>query len=203
MRQLTALQTTTPAHHPSTAVTDFVCTADVGRLLVARYVRERHPDPRVAAGKLPRRLPLRGLSRADRGTLLRLRIGCHRAAERMHRLSGRGSPYCVDCGDMETLEHLLLRCPAFDADRAALLDVYGRLGLPRCTTSELLFPECRREHIKRALSALLDLITGTALRARLGGVVQPARIGADGRPHPIEHVLELQEDRDLTASESD
>ncbi|KAH7982614.1 hypothetical protein HPB52_006120 [Rhipicephalus sanguineus] len=62
----------------------------------------------------------------------------------------------------------MLRCLAvalaFDADRAALLDVYGRLGLPRSTTSELLFPECRREHIKRALSALLDFITGTAPR---------------------------------------
>ncbi|KAH7953145.1 hypothetical protein HPB49_005090 [Dermacentor silvarum] len=31
----------------------------------------------------------------------------------------------------------------------------------------------------------------------------PARVGADGRPHPIEHLLELQEDRDLTESESD
>ncbi|KAH7961664.1 hypothetical protein HPB52_011175 [Rhipicephalus sanguineus] len=144
------------AHHPSTAFTDFVCTADVGRLLVARYV----------PGKPPRRLPFVD-SPGRPGTLLRLRIGCHRAAERMHRLSGRGSPYCVHCGDMETLEHLLLRCPAFDADRAALLDVYGRLGLPRSTTLELHFPECRREHMKRALSALLDYITGSALRARL------------------------------------
>lgn len=155
------------AHDPSMAITNFVSSADVGKLLVARYTRERHPDPRVAAGKPPRRLPLRGLSRADRGLLLRLRIGCHHAAERMHRLTGRGSPYCPDCGDTETAEHLLLHCPAFDASRLTMLAVYGRLGLPRATTQQLLFPECCREHLKRALSALLEFISGTALRDRL------------------------------------
>ncbi|KAH7975755.1 hypothetical protein HPB52_004926 [Rhipicephalus sanguineus] len=74
------------AHDPSTAVTDFVSNADVGRL-VARYVCERHPDPHVAAGKPPRRLPLRGLSRTDWRLLLRLRIRCQYAAEGIHRLA--------------------------------------------------------------------------------------------------------------------
>lgn len=27
----------------------------------------------------------------------------------------------------------------------------------------------------------------------MGGVVQPARVGEDGRPEPIEHVLELRD----------
>ncbi|XP_037508357.1 synembryn-A isoform X2 [Rhipicephalus sanguineus] len=56
--------------------------------------------------------------------------------------------------------------------------------------------EEQKEHEAMQLVNLMD-------RLARGGVVQPARIGADGRPHPIEHVLELQEDRDLTASESD
>lgn len=42
---------TKDAHDPGTGVTNSVCSADAGRLLTARYVRERHPDPRVAAGK--------------------------------------------------------------------------------------------------------------------------------------------------------
>ncbi|XP_077517035.1 ric8 guanine nucleotide exchange factor A isoform X2 [Amblyomma americanum] len=54
----------------------------------------------------------------------------------------------------------------------------------------------QKEHEAMQLVSLMD-------RLARGGVVQPARVGADGRPHPIEHVLELQEDRDLTESESD
>ncbi|KAH7947524.1 hypothetical protein HPB52_012646 [Rhipicephalus sanguineus] len=34
------------AHDPGTVITDFVSSADVGRLLVARHVREQHPDAR-------------------------------------------------------------------------------------------------------------------------------------------------------------
>lgn len=56
--------------------------------------------------------------------------------------------------------------------------------------------EEQKEHEAMQLVHLMD-------RLARGGIVQPARVGADGRPHPIEHVLELQEDRDLTESESD
>ncbi|KAL3247512.1 hypothetical protein MRX96_056947 [Rhipicephalus microplus] len=37
------------AHDPGTGVTNFVCSADAGRLLPARYVRERHPNLRLAS----------------------------------------------------------------------------------------------------------------------------------------------------------
>lgn len=97
------------AHDPDTGVTNFVCSADAGRLLTARYVRERHPDPRVAAGKPPRRLPLKGLPRRDRGFLLRLRTGDNYTAERKHRHSGRGSPFCMDCDNLDTLDHFIAR----------------------------------------------------------------------------------------------
>lgn len=60
--------------------------------------------------------------------------------------------------------------------------------------------EEQKEHEALQLATLMDKL------AR-GGVVQPARVGADGRPYPIEHVLQLQEglphDRDFTESESD
>ncbi|KAL1424668.1 hypothetical protein MTO96_019958 [Rhipicephalus appendiculatus] len=77
------------------------------------------------------------------------------------------SPYCIDCGDSETLDHLLLECPAGDVSRQVMLAVYGELGLPRATSQNLLFPACRREHIKRALSALLDFVDGSGLRERI------------------------------------
>lgn len=60
--------------------------------------------------------------------------------------------------------------------------------------------EEQKEHEAVQLANLIDQL------AR-GGVVQPARVGADGRPHPLEHVLQLQErfshERDYTESESD
>ncbi|KAH7955918.1 hypothetical protein HPB52_005143 [Rhipicephalus sanguineus] len=43
----------------------------------------------------------------------------------------------------------------------------SQLGLPRATAQHLLFPACRREHVKRALSALLDFVDGSGLRERL------------------------------------
>ncbi|KAL1473373.1 hypothetical protein MTO96_038733 [Rhipicephalus appendiculatus] len=132
------------AHSPETAVCDFIHPGDVDRLLIARYIRKRHPDARVAAGKCPRPLPLRGLPRADRALLLRLRIGCHHAAERMHRLTGRGSPFCADCGDTETLDHLLLHCSASSGARIKLLAAYAKHGLPRARAEHLLFPHCRQ-----------------------------------------------------------
>ncbi|KAL1480837.1 hypothetical protein MTO96_050710 [Rhipicephalus appendiculatus] len=88
-------------------------------------------------------------------------------AKRKRRHSGRGSPYCINCGDSETVDDLLLECPAGDASRQAMLAVYGELGLPRATSQNLLFPACRREHIKRALSTLLDFVDGSGLRERI------------------------------------
>ncbi|KAL1439195.1 hypothetical protein MTO96_047411 [Rhipicephalus appendiculatus] len=54
--------------------------------------------------------------------------------------------------------------------------------------------EEQKEHEAMQLVNLMDQLTRV-------GVVQPARVGPDGRPRPIEHVLELQEDRDLTESD--
>ncbi|XP_075742498.1 ric8 guanine nucleotide exchange factor A isoform X5 [Rhipicephalus microplus] len=54
--------------------------------------------------------------------------------------------------------------------------------------------EEQKEHEAMKLVNLMDQLTRV-------GVVQPARVGVDGRPCPIEHVLELQEDRDLAESD--
>ncbi|KAL1471254.1 hypothetical protein MTO96_023765 [Rhipicephalus appendiculatus] len=151
-------------HNPSTAVTGFVCFADVRRHLVAGYMRERHPDPRVAAGKPPWRLPHTGHSRRDCVFLHRLGTGDNYTAERRHQNSGRSSPYC---GDLDTLKHLLLKCPACNASRQAMLSVYSQLGLPRSTTQHLLFPECHRKHVKHAFSTLLDFLDHSGLREHI------------------------------------
>ncbi|KAL1426749.1 hypothetical protein MTO96_018064 [Rhipicephalus appendiculatus] len=66
--------------------------------------------------------------------LLRLRTDCARTADRLFRLSGKGSPLCAQCPAEETLEHILLQCPGYDDQRRQLFGVYGRLGLPHDST---------------------------------------------------------------------
>ncbi|KAL1433851.1 hypothetical protein MTO96_012190 [Rhipicephalus appendiculatus] len=139
---------------------------DVGRLLVAQHIRGRRPYHRVAAGNSVRLLPLRGLSRADLCLLLRLIICCHRAAERIHRLTGRGSPYCADCGDPESLAYLLLHRTALYASTSPMVAGFARLGLPRSSTKHLLFPECGRGNVKPAFSVLLVFLDDSGLRER-------------------------------------
>ncbi|KAH6924596.1 hypothetical protein HPB50_019813 [Hyalomma asiaticum] len=144
----------------------FVTKTDVARIYISHSTRELHPDTCVAAGNGPRPLPDKGRARRDRSLLLRLRIGCYRTAERLHRLTGRGSPFCADCAGEETLEHLL-RCPNADAQRQVLLAAYRRLGLPRSSVEHLLFPACARSSAGRALTALLECIEAARLRGRL------------------------------------
>ncbi|KAH6946480.1 hypothetical protein HPB50_013715 [Hyalomma asiaticum] len=154
------------AHASHGPTTTFITRNDVARLYIARSTRELHPDPRVAAGKGPRPLPDEGLARRDRSLLLRLRIGCYRTAERLHRLTGGGSPLCADCADEETLQHLLLKCPCADNQRRVLLATYGRLGLPRTTIEHLLFPACAKTSAVRAFAALLEFIEAAGQRGR-------------------------------------
>ncbi|XP_037576983.1 uncharacterized protein LOC119459237 [Dermacentor silvarum] len=140
---------------------------DVARHTVAGYLRSRHPDPRVAAGSPPKLLPRRGLCRRDRALLLRLRIGCCRTAERVHRLSGLGSPYCDSCSGVESLDHVLLQCPAYAAERGPLLAAYRRLGIPSDSARGLLFPATHPSIARRAYAALLEYLEDTNLCQRL------------------------------------
>ena len=35
-----------------------------------------------------------------------------------------GSPMCDECGELETFEHVLLECPAFEEERMELMNVF-------------------------------------------------------------------------------
>ncbi|KAL1471664.1 hypothetical protein MTO96_039806 [Rhipicephalus appendiculatus] len=58
-------------------------------------------------------------------------------------------------------------CTALDASRTPMLAEYARLRLPRTTAKHLLFPDCGRDSVKRALSALLVFLDDSGLRATL------------------------------------
>ncbi|XP_037570388.1 synembryn-A [Dermacentor silvarum] len=102
-------------------------------------------------------------------------------------LGGAGVPYSSDSEDSDTEEYV--------RNRDHINPVLGCYQPAHESPLQGLSQE-QKEHEAMQLVSLMDRLTR-------GGVVQPARVGADGRPHPIEHLLELQEDRDLTESESD
>ncbi|XP_072145534.1 uncharacterized protein [Dermacentor andersoni] len=156
------------AAHTATVPRSLVVTPfDVARHTVAGMLRARHPDARVASGNPPRLLPRKGLHRRDRALLLRLRVGCYRTAARTHRLQGTGSPFCEKCADVEDLDHVLLRCREYTAQRDTLTSVYRRLGLPCDSTEALLFPAAHSSVTARAFAALLEFLDGAELYERL------------------------------------
>ncbi|XP_037276809.2 uncharacterized protein LOC119169911 [Rhipicephalus microplus] len=155
------------AHSPGTPVTTAVSTFDVARLPTRCSVTTRHPDPRVAAGQPPRPLPKTGFSREERALLLRLRIGCYRTAERVHRQSGHGDPNCRHCPQPETLHHIIFQCEEYSDARRSLFDAYSKLGLSTSTVDVILFPRAHACLVKRAQAALITFLRTSALFERL------------------------------------
>lgn len=90
-----------------------------------------------------------------------------------------GAPYSSDSEDSDTEEYARQR-PHVNP----VLGCYQPPGGPHPLAG---MSQEQKEHEAMELASLID-------RLARGGVVQPARVGPDGRPHPIEHVLELRED---------
>ncbi|XP_070378184.1 uncharacterized protein [Dermacentor albipictus] len=118
------------AHHPTVPLTRAVAASDFSRQRLKQLLTSSHPDSRVATNRAPKLLPVNGLSRRDRSTLLRLRTGSVWTAARLHAKGRIASPACRRCGDAETLEHLLCTCPALAQERAPVTATYRRYGLP-------------------------------------------------------------------------
>ncbi|XP_075543846.1 uncharacterized protein LOC142578333 [Dermacentor variabilis] len=112
------------AHHcvvpPSLAVT----ANDFTSHRLRRHLLACHPDKRLSLGRPPRPLLQRGLARRGTSLLLRLRIGCCWTGARRHRHGLIASPACASSGEPETLEHLLLACPAYLQQRDRLLQEF-------------------------------------------------------------------------------
>ena len=62
----------------------------------------------------------RPLSRAQAATLTQLRTGHVPLNHYLHRIHAIDSPNCVACNEPETVDHYLLRCPRFRAQRQVL-----------------------------------------------------------------------------------
>ncbi|KAK8764034.1 hypothetical protein V5799_033357 [Amblyomma americanum] len=154
------------AHADGTPECTAISPFDVARHNIKARIVAQHPDARVAAGKAPRPISSRDFDLIDRTTLLRMRIGCIWTAERMHRLRGTISPLCKDCGEVETLDHLLMKCPALSKHRKAMEASYRHLALPCESAQQLLFLAGPREKMGRAFRALLQFVRDAQLLER-------------------------------------
>ncbi|KAG0427559.1 hypothetical protein HPB47_025393 [Ixodes persulcatus] len=120
---------------PTSAVTRF---ADA-KLLIRRKITSQHPDPGIASGERPTRIPC-GLDRATVAVLHRLRTGSAFTPVSLHRLRRHIDPNCEECSVPADAAHLLAHCTRLDDQRTQLRARYTALGLPRNTEEEMLWP---------------------------------------------------------------
>lgn len=155
------------AHDPAVPLTTYADSVDSARQNIRRELARNHPDARVAAGCPPRYLPEGMLNRKERSLLLALRTGSVWPAERRHRLRGAPSPLCDDCGEEETLQHLLISCTALAPQREHLARAFRRQGLPCQTMNDVLHPAGAMDRVRGALRAVLEYIDAAQLADRL------------------------------------
>ncbi|KAG0433831.1 hypothetical protein HPB47_019553 [Ixodes persulcatus] len=140
------------------------------RLLIARNIRSRHPDPSTARGTPPIPVPDSRLTRADASLLHRLWTGSAFTRLALHRYgrARRGdSPECTVCGDPEDITHILLICPEYDAARKGLFATVLKAGGQTATTTCLLFPTGSRRQAWSIFRAVLEFLHQTELAERL------------------------------------
>ncbi|XP_070395567.1 uncharacterized protein [Dermacentor albipictus] len=152
------------AHHSSVPLSPAVTAADFTRHKLCWHIIACHTDKRASLGRPPRPLPQHGLPRRDTSLLLRLWVDCYWTAAHRHRLGKATSPACASCGDPETLEHLLLACPAHLQHRGRLLQEFSRLGLPCSRQEDILLP-CRNQ--LPAFLSVVEYLDSSGLSARL------------------------------------
>ncbi|XP_050046381.1 uncharacterized protein [Dermacentor andersoni] len=139
--------------HPCVVPPSLAATAnDFTSHRLRRHLLACHLDKRMSLGRPLRPLPQRGLARRETSLLLQLRISCCWRGARSHRHGLIASPSCASCGEPETLEHLLLACPAYLQQRGRLLQEFRRLGLPSARQEDILFPG------RNELPALLSVV---------------------------------------------
>lgn len=116
------------------------------------YIRTRLPE------RLPRRLE----------TLFhRLRLNAALTNSYLHRIGQTSSPYCDNCGSLETVEHILLECFAYAESRCCLEDKIHCLHPVPLTLTLLLGPWPSPSTQRKALSALFDFLQDIGASTKL------------------------------------
>ena len=103
-------------------------------------------------------------------------------AQRGLMCGGRGAKYSSESEDSETEEYSNLK--------QGINPIMGRYEEPKSNPLEGMSEE-QKEHEAMELVKHID-------KLQRAGIIQPSRVRPDGKPQPIEHVLELTEGIDPT-----
>ncbi|KAG0410666.1 hypothetical protein HPB47_012222 [Ixodes persulcatus] len=140
------------------------------RLLIARDLRKRHPDPGTANGEGPVPVQTSKLTRKDATLLHRLRNNSAFTKKTLHRFgrtSQRSSADCTACGEVEDIDHILWYCPEYEKPRKTLLASVRATGAQVSTTEELLFPTGGKQRARVIICAVLEFAQVTEISDRL------------------------------------
>lgn len=136
------------------------------KLLIHQAITQNHPDPRVADGRPPPRVPSK-LPRASASVLHRLRTGCAFTASAIHRIDATMSPNCPTCDTLEDVDHLFWACPNYADERKIFFDRLQIAGVARSTAQDILFPPGSIRDAATTFSYLLVFLEDTCLLDRL------------------------------------
>ncbi|KAG0443963.1 hypothetical protein HPB47_014335 [Ixodes persulcatus] len=140
------------------------------RLLIARDLRKRHPDPGTANGEGPVPVPTSKLTRKDATLLHRVRTNSAFTRKTLHRFgrtSQRSSADCTACGEVEDINHILWHCPEYEKARKTLLASVRATWAQVSTTEELLFPTGGKQRARVIFRAVLEFAHVTEISDRL------------------------------------
>lgn len=121
----------------------------------------RYIDPHLRM-RLPERLPRR------LETLYhRLRLDAAFTNSYLHRIGQTSNPYCDNCGSPETVEHLILECPAYTDARCRLEQKIKCLNPGPITLRIILGPWHSPSSQRKALEALFDYLQDIGVDTKL------------------------------------
>lgn len=109
----------------------------------------------------------RNLRRAEATLLFRLRTGCARTGQLLHRWKKRNTDKCPLCDETEDLKHLLEDCRRFEEQRKDLAAELKRHHYIIQDVEEIIYPSGTRARRKSLQRILLNFLRATGLHAQL------------------------------------
>lgn len=146
--------------HEAAALAKELALAERNRLWSCPETRHpflHHIDPGLRM-RLPERIP-----RKLETLYHRLRLNAALTNSYRHRLGLTANPYCDNCGLPETVEHVLLECPAYIQERTHLAEKIECLNNASISLKGLLGPWPSPSSQRKVLVALFDYLHGIGL----------------------------------------
>lgn len=157
------LATTAHYEQPSYSIDRFV----EAKKIIKENAWRAHPDADVARGNAPPPVPWHHLDRAAASLLHRLRADCAFTNATLHLIGKLSSPYCVACGEIGDLNHILWTCSEYSNERDILRRTIRSAGRPTASLRDILFPPGSPGLVRLVYRHLLVFLASTGLDLRL------------------------------------